>query len=64
MRPFHPPQTLEDGCSSLLKNAVVTFFNLAKLGAKLLTARKQRLEPLFWHRIRAMSQPSTFSTGC
>jgi hypothetical protein len=26
--------------NSLLKNAVVAFFNLAKFGAKLLTARK------------------------
>jgi hypothetical protein len=31
---------LSFGASSLLKNAIVTFFNLAKLAAKLLAARK------------------------
>ena len=43
--------------SSTLKNAFVAFFNLAKCGAKLRTARKITTSSLFWHRIHAMTQP-------
>jgi hypothetical protein len=43
-----------------LKNAVVAFFNLAKLAAKLLTARKITTYVVILDRIHATTQPAEF----
>ena len=57
-----------------VENAIVAFFNLAKLGAKLLAARKITLSSrmgdpqgsqasLFWDRLRAITQPAEKING-
>jgi hypothetical protein len=50
---------------SLLKSAVVAFFNLARCGAKLRTEAQNNpgAPGLFWHRIHAMRQPIEFFNG-